>query len=296
MSVKPLSVECLVGELVTPEGPSVLTGGRVAFTQVNISRLSVWDASGGVRDIADTGGGPNGSCLGSDGEIYIAQNRGIVGDWRADRVMPGSIQRVTPDGGVEVLVTEVDGVTLSQPNDLAFGPDGRLYFTDPGYFDLDAKPDPGRIFALNPDGTGELLLEVEPTYPNGIVVRPDGTVVWAESYRSRICERSPDGAVRVLVAFSRPDAVPDGMALAADGTLFVAVLFAGGIEVVSSDGVELGVLEVGRINSNCAFHGSELYITDFSTNPLARAVAPAGVLWRATLDTEGLEVFTGSVS
>ena len=296
MSATLIQVERLAGDLVYPEGPSILGDGRVAFTQVNISTLSVWDSDQGVQTIADTGGGPNGSCLGAGGELYIAQNRGIVGDWRADRVMAGSIQRVTAAGDVEALVTEVDGIELLQPNDLAFGPDGRLYFTDPGYFDLATRPDPGRIFVLNADGTGELLVELEATYPNGIVVRPDGTVVWAESYTSRVCERAPDGGVSVLAELSRPNAVPDGMALAADGTLYVAVLFAGGIDMISPEGEELGALDVGRINSNCAFDGSQLYVTDFFTDPLDSTVTPAGVLWRATLETEGLEAFTGSLS
>ena len=33
---------------------------------------------------------------------------------------------------VEILVAEADGVKFDGPNDLAFGPDGRLYFTDSG--------------------------------------------------------------------------------------------------------------------------------------------------------------------
>ena len=44
------------------------------------------------------------------------------------------------------------------------------------------RPDPSRIFALNPDGTGELILELEPVYSNGIVIEATGDIVWVESY------------------------------------------------------------------------------------------------------------------
>jgi gluconolactonase len=42
------------------------------------------------------------------------------------------IQRVRAHGTVELLFSEVAGHALYCPNDLAFGPDGRLYFTESG--------------------------------------------------------------------------------------------------------------------------------------------------------------------
>ena len=66
------------------------------------------------------------------------------------------------------------------PNDLVFGPDGRLYITDPGTY-RPGDPEPSRLFVMEPDGTGRLLAELSPpTFPNGIAVEADGNVVWAE--------------------------------------------------------------------------------------------------------------------
>lgn len=290
-----MKVERLADGLVFPEGPAVLDDGSVAFVETNASRVSIWEPGRGVRVLATTGGGPNACCLGSDGNLYVAQNRGIIGTWRAENVQPGCIQRVSPDGKVEILVTEVDGIELRQPNDLAFGPDGRLYFTDPGYFDLDSKPDAGRIFALAPDGSGTLVEELEPTYPNGIVVEPDGSLVWAESYPRRLVRRSPDGSIRELPQLPREDAIPDGLAIGADGSLYVAVLFAGGIHVLDAAGGHRGSLDVGAITSNCTFAGRSLYITDFGSTPLAEKIEANGVLWRVELDTAGLEPLRGTL-
>jgi gluconolactonase len=289
--------ERLAEGLVFPEGPAVLDDGRVAFVEVNASRVSIWEPGTGVRALATTGGGPNACCLGSDGHLYLTQNRGLVGGWRAEVVQPGSIQRVDVETGrVEILVTEVDGIELRQPNDLAFGPDGRLYFTDPGFFDLDTKPDAGRVFALGADGRGELLVELGHTYPNGIAVEPDGSVVWTESYPRRVCRRRPGGAIEELPTLARADAVPDGLAVGADGSLLVTVLFAGGVEVLGADGRELGSIPVGAITSNCTVAGRFLYVTDFGSNPMAAELEPAGVLWRVELERAGVEPFRGRLA
>ncbi len=291
-----MNVERLADGLVAPEGPAVLDDGSVAFTEVNASRISVWEPGGQVRVLAETGGGPNACCLGSDGALYVAQNRGIVGTWRADKVQPGCIQRVTPDGRVEILVTEVDGVELRQPNDLAFGPDGRLYFTDPGFFDLEERPDPGHVFSIGPDGSGEVIAELDATYPNGIVVEPDGSIVWAESYPRRLVRLRPGGEREELPAFTRDNSIPDGLAIGGDGTLYVASLFAGGLEIVAPDGSGRGTLEVGAVNSNCTFGGRWLYITDFGGNPMEKSGAPIGTLWRVELEAEGLAPYRGQLS
>lgn len=292
----PVRARRVADGLVFPEGPAVLDDGSVAFVEVNRSQVSIWEEGGGVRRLANTGGGPNSCCLGSDGCLYVTQNRGLVGSWRADRVQPGCIQRVSMDGRVEILITEVDGIALRQPNDLAWGPDGSLCFTDPGYFDLDTQPDAGRLFFVHPDGSGELLVELENTYPNGIAVEPDGSVIWSESYTRRVCRRRPDGTIDTLPTIERPESVPDGMAVSADGTIFLAVLFAGGIQLLGPDGRARGVLSVGAVNSNCTFSGTTLYVTDFGTNPVAGSAEPLGALWRVELEQPGLEPFRGRLS
>jgi len=57
------------------------------------------------------------------------------------------IPKAWPDGRVETVVTAVDGIPLQAPNDLTFGPGGRLYFTDPADY-LPNDRGPGRVFAL----------------------------------------------------------------------------------------------------------------------------------------------------
>ncbi len=55
--------------------------------------------------------------LGSDGFVYNTQCP-TVGAWVAPESRPPSIQRASPDGKVEIVATEADGVPLTAPNDL----------------------------------------------------------------------------------------------------------------------------------------------------------------------------------
>jgi gluconolactonase len=292
-----VNAELLAEDLVWPEGPAALDDGSVAFVETYRSQVSIWSPGKGVRRLADTGGGPNAVCLGSDERLYVTQNGGIVGDWRADELRPGSIQRVSLDGTVETIATEVDGIPLRMPNDLAFGPDGRLYFTDPGLWDLERRPDPGYVFALDADGSGELIAELPPVFPNGIAVEADGGVVWVETYTRRVCRCRPGGGAReLLTEFDDPRALPDGLAVAADGSLYIAVLFAGGLRIVGPDGSDRGRLDVGAVPSNCTFSGRALYVTDGGSELGAKgSLAPVGRLWRAELDVPGLTPFRGRV-
>lgn len=279
-----------------PEGPTVLEDGRVVFVETYRSRIGAWSAPDEVTEFAYTGGGPNATALGNDGALFVTQNGGVVGPWRASDQRPPSIQRIGPDGAVEIVATEIEGVRLQAPNDLAFGPDGRLYFTDPGRFDVDERPDPGYIFALAPDGRGEVVAALEPTYPNGIVVERDGAVVWVESYTRDVVRRRATGAVEVVCTLPEGH-LPDGLAVAGDGRLFVTVTAAGGVDVVSPDGSDVQFIAVGVVPTNCAFHGSTLYVTDGGQTGTDPTADFHGTLWAVEVDdAEGLPLFRGDVA
>ena len=223
-----MKITKLAGDLAWPEGPSPLGDDGIAFVETYRSQVSVWAPGKEVSQFAYVGGGPNACLVGKDGCVYVTQNGGVIGPWRAKDKQPPSIQRITPEGKVEVMVTEINGTKLRAPNDLAFGPDGRLYFTDPGgAFDPVNRPDPSRIFAVAPNGDGELIVELEPVYSNGIAVEPNGDLVWVETYTNAVKRRGGDG--RIVQLCTLPEkGKPDGFKIAADGNFYVAALLAEG--------------------------------------------------------------------
>jgi gluconolactonase len=290
--------ELLAEGLGWAEGPAVLPDGRVCFVETFRSRVSVWERDAEVRQYAYTAGGPNACILGTDGALYVCQNGGTVGPWRAPEMVAPSIQRIDREGGgVETIATSVDGITLNGPNDLVFGPDGRLYFTDPGVYNPE-DPQPSYIFSLSADGSGKLLVELDPpTFPNGIAIEPDGGVVWAESYTGMVRRIRPAGGdVEDVGQLPGERPVADGLAVASDGRLFVTTVNGGGIEVLHADGRYDQFIEVGDVPTNCIFDGSSLYVTDAGMVADTPDAAFGGQLWLVETDTEGGPTWYGSVS
>lgn len=102
-------IETLAGGLGHPEGPDVLPDGRIVMVETYTSKLVAWSRARGIHDYALCGGGPNAGMLGSGGAVYITQNGGTVGAWRAQLMNVPSIQRAWPDGRVETVASEVAG-------------------------------------------------------------------------------------------------------------------------------------------------------------------------------------------
>jgi gluconolactonase len=270
--------EIIADKLSFPEGP-VWAAGELYFVEIASGRVARFTPQRGVERIAETGGGPNGATLGSDGALYVTQNGGV----RRERSATPGIQRVTLDGQVELITSEVAGIALEGPNDLAFGPDGRLYFTDPrGSSDPALNDKPGRLFAWDlAKRSGELLLELGPVFPNGIGFDAEGNLLWTESFSRRVMMLR---AGRPEVIVELPDRhYPDGFCIGADGLLYVASTYAHCVSVIEADQIIDRFECANGMPTNCCFAGNDLYVTE-SRN---------GTLWRFAVGQPGLALHSG---
>jgi gluconolactonase len=272
-----------------PEGPAVMADGSLVFCDGNTGELLVY-SGGEISTYAHTGGSPWGSVLGTDGALYVTQGGVVPGS--SDTSAVSGIQRVQPDGTVELLCSEVAGDTLFGPNDLAFGPDSRLYFTESGSetdFRFEVRS-PGRLFVIDGSGGGEMLMELPEVYPNGIAFDAQQRLYWTESAAHRV-RRMENGQAVTFCQLSDGH-VPDGMAIAADGRFFVATTISGGVTVISPDGEVIEEIELGEHTTNCIFDGSDLYVTATKV-PDIEASQRTGSLWRVETDARGLELLPG---
>jgi gluconolactonase len=267
--------EVIATGLRFPEGP-VWQDGALLFTEINGGAVSRWAADGGVSGVATTGGGPNGAALGPDGAVWVTQNGGMTPEQRAT----AGIQRIEPDASVAMAFTSVGGVPLDGPNDLAFGPDGRLWFTDPRGAADASNDKPGRLFAVDvATGDGDLVLEVGPVFPNGIAFLADGTLVWTESFSRRVMALVGGDSPEPLIELPERH-FPDGLCVGADGRLYVASTYAHCVSVVEGGEIVDRLLCGDGMPTNCCFGGTDLYVTE----------SRHGTLWRFPLDRKGLDL------
>lgn len=277
-----------------PEGPYELDDGRVIFANTYASEIGYWDPRTNTQgQFAFVGGGPNACMLGSDGAVYSTQTPN-VGSWVAPEHRPPSIQKTLPNGKVEILVTEADGKKFDGPNDLTFGPDGRLYFTDSGDWNQADKPHPGRICVIEKDGTAHILEELDYVYPNGIVAEADGSIVWVESYTLNVIRRKPDGTKSLLCKMPEGH-IPDGLKIDATGDFWITAVAGGGVDHFSRDGKHIEFLETGGTILNCCFgKGGKLFCCDMGPFDTTGS-AMTGYLIEVDLGVEGMPLFRGAI-
>jgi len=289
--------ELLAEGLGWAEGPAVLSDGRVCFVETYRSQVSVWERGKGVSRYSYTAGGPNSCVVGTAGAMYVCQNGGTTGPWRADEMVTPSIQVIEKEGSkAQIICSEIEGIKFNGPNDLVFGKNGKLYFTDPGTYRPN-DPQPSYLFELSPDGSGRLLAELSPpTFPNGIAIEADGSVVWAESYTGMVRRLNPDNLqITDICKLPGDKPVADGMAVAADGRLFVTTVNGGGIDVINKNGSYDQFLKLGVIPTNCVFSGADLYMTDAGVLADSSDPSLGGQLWLLRDVTEGLGTWPGSI-
>jgi gluconolactonase len=266
------------------EGP-VWHDGRLWFTRLdgdgNLGAVLRLD-DGAVTTAALTGGGANGLAVGYDGTFYVANDGG------RGHSQPSSIQRVIPGGsggevGVETVADAVEGRPFRHCNDLCFGPDGWIWFTDSGepyranaaLFAAGHPPGkPGLVCRLDP-GSGIVEVVDESLYmPNGLAFSPGDEVLYVADTISHTITVFPhrDGGLGPAERTITIDGNPDGMCLDADGRLYVATATRGEIHVLSPEGElqrRIGWAE-GAIPLNCCFGGPDgttLYVTDAGGMP-----------------------------
>lgn len=277
----------IIGEgLRFPEGPSLLSDGAIAVAEMQGEAIARVCTDGSVTPLADCGGGPNGTAVGSDGAVYVANNGGLSaardGFWHAPRQFDGIVQRADA-GDVETVGGELPGPAPHRPNDICFAPDGTLLFTDSADWENLPRVGPGRIVALAADGAPRVLAEL-PGMPNGIAFAPGGDQLYvAQTLTRRILRydwRDGELAGEPAVACELPDGMPDGMCVAGDGSLWVCGSVGDAILRFDADGTLRETVATPRRSqpTNCCLADGTLYVTLSFTGQLVAYDVPASPL------------------
>jgi hypothetical protein len=206
-----------------PEDIAVLDG-EVYTADVNGGLFRLSGTS--FEKVAQLGGRPLGLDEGPDGALYIADSfRGLV--------------RWSQEGGVESLVSEIDGYPVVYANQVAVASDGTVYFSNSSdRFDPESmggtKPTSvmtifeqsrtGYVARWFPDGRVEKVAEGF-VYANGLALsRDEDFLLIAETGRAAIHRLwlSGDDKGQVEPFLENLPAYPDNVESGEDGTFWVA--------------------------------------------------------------------------
>jgi gluconolactonase len=192
-----------------------------------------------------------------------------------------NVLRVDPKNRLISVFAHED--RMNQPNDLAIGPDGTFYASDPNW-----KEGTGQLWRIDRRGQVTRLAENMGT-TNGIDVSPDGKTLYVNESVQRniwaftITPQHTLADKRLLIRF--PDFGFDGMRCDVDGNLYVTRHGKGAVAKISPDGKVLREIEVlGARPSNLCFGGPDgrtVYVTEVDHRRLVQfRVDRPGLEWQ----------------
>ena len=263
-----------------PEGPAY-NGKHLFLSNCNGDTISVIQNEGkaiGFSKAAEkyTFGKTNGMTFFEDGTLFAC-------DFERNAIL-----QIHPDGRTELYADKCDEKGFKGPNDLAFDPEGNLYFSDPA--GSDAKNPIGCIYRVA-KGTRKVARVAEGmAFPNGIAFSADAKTLYiAESNTFRILKAKvkTDGGLEKPELFCQlpKDHTPDGMNFDQAGNLYVATVGPGLVTVLDKEGKTIRTIKLpGTDVTNVEFGGKEyktLYITE----------AQKGELYKIEVEIGGLPLF-----
>ena len=255
------------------EGPRFGPGGELVYSYVIAGGVWACSPDGAVRELLPKRRGVGG-ILAHAGGGWVLSGRTVL------HLLPDGTQR-------QLLVDE----TVRGYNDLCATPAGELLAGALRYRPMtDEPPRDGQLLLLSGDGEVRVLSE-EVVWPNGIGLAPDADTVYLSDYARRL----------VLVASLRgegvsdfcrvPDGSADGLAVDAEGGVWVALGEAGAVARFHPDGRldQLIDLPAGFVSS-VSFGGPDMRDVLISTADNLVSPELGGTLLRARSEVPGLSV------
>jgi len=236
--------------------------GMLVWSDIEGRRVYGWHPDGAVDVVADATAFINGNALDGRGRLIHCEH-GRRGISRTD------------ERGETLLVTAYRGKRLNSPNDLVWGPDSAIWFSDPTYGILNprqgcpAQPelDHRSVYRFH-ESSGELTRMADMEQPNGLAFSPDGATLYVsdtaeDRHHILAFTVGEDGSLgdRRVFRVIEPG-LPDGFKVDARGWVWTSS--GSGVQVFAADGEPLGSIPTPHGCTNCAFGGEDgrrLFIT-----------------------------------
>jgi gluconolactonase len=229
------------------------------FSDIPADRLLRWDAlTGEVSVFRDRSNHANGNTRERQGRLVTCEH------------LTRRVTRTEHDGSIMVLADSYHRKPLNAPNDVVAGPDGAVWFTDPGYGimnDYEGRAAtaelPTAIYRVDPDGGDPELVLDDLDRPNGLCFSPDGSRLYVvDSGRTRSLHMYDVSEGRVATGRTFADMGPgtsDGIRCDIHGNVWATAGGGGdgydGVHVFDPDGTLIGQIVLPEICANLCFGG-----------------------------------------
>ena len=262
----------LIDGLVFPEGLR-WHDGRLWLSDMYAGKVLTVGLDGATEEVAEVPGRPSGIGFLPDGTPLVVS----MEDHR--------LLRLTADGPVEHA--DLTALVSGHVNDMLVGPDGRAYVGNFGFDFLGgADPAPANLVLVEPDGSARVVADGL-MFPNGMALADDGaTLLVAEMLAAKVSAFSvaADGSLSERRVFAElPERFPDGVALDADGNLWIASSLSAEALLVAPGGEVLEQISTAPLLAPaCALGGEDgrtlfLALAETSPEQLAQGISSGRV-------------------
>ena len=286
-------IEIIADSIALPEGPVWDSkSNSLLFVDIMNNKVHKWNSADGVSDFISPSGntgyapnldfgmlGANGLAIDSNGKLFLCQH----GDRRIAKTS------INPSTKPEFLtvIDNYEGKKFNSPNDLVFGNDGSIYFTDPafGFFNFETfefveddikKLNFNGVYRYNPDNNNLSLITDKIDLPNGIGISPDNKFLYVN--KMSVLDGNPKIIKIDIDNYNQTELFDgkelmemykgyfDGMTVHSSGNIFTSG--PGGLLVVSNEGKLMAKIDLGHL-TNVTFDDDEgyVYATGFVDNP-----------------------------
>jgi gluconolactonase len=292
MLASALAEEIAMDQLATGytliEGPTWDPARGLLWSDVHEGGVYCLDRAGAVTTVIEHRRGIGGIALHERGGLVVG-GRNIA------------YKGPAAEGTVVLLDSERAGGGVGF-NDLTTDRSGRIYVGSLGAspFDPQAEQKTGALHVIDLDGsTRRLATGIRLT--NGLGFSPDGKRLYHSDSRAQIVgvyDVRGDGSVSERRVFARVEpGVPDGLAVAEDGSVWVAVAGGGAVRVFEASGAERRpiAMPLPMVTSLC-FGGDDLRDLYVVTGSTGAPSDHSGSVYRLRVEVPGVPVAAARVS
>lgn len=207
-----------------------------------------------------------------------------------------SFKRFGENGSTTLLDRDPDNDNVGY-NDITTDSAGRIYAGSLGsspVFEDGRPPKAGNLYLIDIDGSHRIVAE-DVKLTNGLGFSPDGkTLYHSDSRRNQVMrydvQESGDlGPKSIFV--ETETGVPDGLCVAVDGSVWVALAGGSGVAVFDAEGAQLRFIEIPLpMCTSVCFGGAELRDLYIVTGSNGVEGEDRGAIFKVETDTQGLPV------